>query len=134
MNLSTNESTKGASFFKSSGYKTEKISANEPIEGEIEEKLSEAKSILSKAKEKLRKVYTLQDKISLENLHIKERTSGQLLLDATLLACETRSNVHKIESEIRELKLLTCELLQPCYYRRNPYPHPWRQSRNYNFT
>ena len=52
--------------------------------------------------------------------------------DIALIGCEMNQSVRKLEKEIKELSALTCELLEPGYYRRNKYPHTWRLARSCN--
>jgi sporulation protein YlmC with PRC-barrel domain len=98
----------------------------------IEDKVNEAQIIVQNAKKTLEKMKN-QEKISQKtSFKLVDYESIQKLYDVTLIEFEMKNSVRVLEKQVKELKDLTCELLNPGYYRRNEYPHPWRLARNYN--
>lgn len=98
---------------------------------DLDGKVNEAKSILNKAKETLRKMKAETVVLDRERLEILQKETFSKYSNVTVLATEMRMNVRRLEQEVRELRGLTSELLIPGYYRRNDYPHGWRLSRNF---
>jgi len=113
------------------GLKVSSQSFAEAKQEKIESKLSEAQEILSGAKERLRRMNLTESSLVLEESGRGLRNSQNQELDACLLACEMRGALRNLESQVRHLNLLSDQLLNPGYYRRNPYPHPYRLTKYY---
>lgn len=97
----------------------------------ISEKIGEAREVLEKAKESLRNMRSGGKSNMASRREWVEQRTLKNEKDITMLECEMQHSVRLMEKEIKELTALTCELLEPGYYRRNKYPHNWRLSRSY---
>lgn len=97
----------------------------------IQSKVSEAQAILLSAKERLKKMNLTEASVMLEESE-KDLQQGQNReFEVCLLASEMRQAVRGLEKQVKHLGLLSDQLLNPGYYRRNAYPHPWRLTKLY---
>ena len=130
-NLSTKDSSKYESQNRFYSYKDSPVQTQDINSSRISDKVNEAKDILEKAKESLKKMNKEEYEYEKKKRYRIEQEEFRNSCDIALLGCEMRQNVMTLEREIKELSKLTIELLQPGYYKRNKYPHEWRLTRNY---
>ena len=129
MNQSTKDSfgISDLSGFKSTGKKF-----NQVKEEDIHCKVNEAKDIILNARERMKKSTVAEEEFYLRDSEGNlDRAQGKYL-DSCILASDMRNAVRKLEKEVSHLALLSDQMLNPGYYRRNPYPHPWRLTKLYS--
>lgn len=127
-----NQSTKDSfGLSENAGLKIFSQSFAETKQEKIESKLSEAQTILSSAKERLKRMNLTESSFILEESGRDLKNSQKQELDTCLLACEMRTALKSLETQVKHLNLLSDQLLNPGYYRRNPYPHPYRLTKYY---
>jgi hypothetical protein len=114
-----------------SGFKNSQKERPEEKEEDIHLRVNQAKDIVSNARKRIKRMELTEEEFFLDESERKVGKAENKHLEVCLLASEMRNATRNLGWQVNHLASLTEQLLNAGYYRRNPYPHPWRLNKTF---